>query len=355
MPKENMLSEIKNNFFRQAEKRIERETIDVEKIHNLSITTGEADVEFFLHHEPRVEIVLETYENGPELLLHYEGNSLKIEAKSDQDIIQSIFLRRTPTCSLQITLPNNISDEYLIKTGSGDVDLDGLELVKLEVTTGSGDIRISNIVTAMTEISSGSGDLYIQSVLSEEMIVQTSSGDAYLKRISGNLFASSSSGDIDVIDCQCERIKLKSSSGDIKLMDCQSKELLSQSSSGDMKGEEIQTVDCQLMSTSGDVTFKNFIGNVLAKSSSGDLNFYFESGSNFVMQSGSGDINVYLQYPQVDAKVEVKTGSGEFETNLTMKMDKFSSKYITGKIGEAVNSFIFPTGSSDIKLINKSN
>lgn len=343
MSKTRIFQIIKDSFQKKIEKRIEKESVEVKKLMGLSIETDISDVEIFVHKESRIEVILETYEEGPELYVNTQDEHLMIEAKLEKSIIFTGFLNSITSCTLKIVLPKDIASDIQIITKSGDIDVDGLILSKLNIKSGSGDLHISNITSNHLQSESSSGDQYIHFIHAENIVLKNASGDINGKNLYGNIHSFSASGDIELFECYSDMVEISSSSGDIEINQCQTNELKTKSSSGDIRGEKIRTVNGEASNSSGDIQFQSFSGNLSAHTGAGDVMVEMIHESNIFINSGSGDINAYLCYENIDAKLDIQTSLGVIETNLDKHFGQMDGKY----------TIQLKSGTGDISFIQK--
>ena len=163
-----------------------------------------------------------------------------------------------------------------IKSGSGDVNLEDVEDVRLIigsgdtsigatgsaiVTSGSGDIRLVRSA-GQSELRTGSGDVIVQEAA--DISVATGSGDAMVTAAAGNVRLASGSGDLVIRSITHGEVNAKAASGDVvvgvargtaALLDCSSisGSVTSDLQSGDEPGEGERGVVLRIRTVSGDV------------------------------------------------------------------------------------------------------
>ena len=124
------------------------------------------------------------------------------------------------------------------------------------------------------------------------------------------LFASSISGDVNVIACKADKMDVVSISGDIKAEFDKSAQCRSKSTSGDCKVTIGNQVDAVVSSTSGDVSVR-YIGEIglemALSSTSGDVSAVC-GGIN-----SKGKKKVQECFGDPDSKLKVSTISGDIK------------------------------------------
>jgi len=140
--------------------------------------------------------------------------------------------------ALDIYLPENYKNGLSIKTSSGSVRLESVELEnislqtssggleagelhagKIGITTSSGKIKIQKIVAQELKIKGTSSSVAIDECTAAESRIETSSGGIILKKSRGNLNVNTTSGSVKTrcteFDSRC--IRIATSSGHVSL------------------------------------------------------------------------------------------------------------------------------------------
>lgn len=124
------------------------------------------------------------------------------------------------------------------------------------------------------------------------------------------LFASSISGDVNVIACKADKMDVVSISGDIKAEFDKSAQCRAKSTSGDCKVTIGNQVDAVVSSTSGDVSVR-YIGEIglemALSSTSGDVSAVC-GGIN-----SKGKKKVQERFGEPDSKLKASTISGDIK------------------------------------------
>lgn len=109
------------------------------------------------------EITVE-YKNDRPLEMEVGDNSLVI-TESDKFVV-SLFAGKEADFGITVYLPRTVYRDVDIYTGTGDVDVEGIDCKKLSVITESGDIKINNMgYQAKISTTSGNVDLDMGAVV----------------------------------------------------------------------------------------------------------------------------------------------------------------------------------------------
>ena len=196
---------------------------------------------------------------------------------SPQKNSETIFNPNNETFAVTISLPQTTYNRMTIQTSSGDVKVP------------------EDFSFTEASVQTSSGDLSMQAKVEEKLSVKTSSGDLYLEGLAPkSLDASSSSGDMDLARLTGDQMKAESSSGKI-LLDgvVLSGELSVKTSSGDVQLKECDAAEIRIVTSSGDVKGNLLSGKVFkTKTSSGKMDVTSTEGGLCEIQTSSGDVSV---------------------------------------------------------------
>lgn len=145
-----------------------------------------------------------------------------------------------------------------------------------------------------------SGYVTIQDVNAETVNVSASSGDLYMKNIKApdSIMATSSSGDIDLVNVTAKQIELGANSGDIEMQDITAESLRMSTSSGDIDLESCDAEKFDITTSSGDVDMEIAAGRTYrfeTKTNSGAVDVPdgdADSGYLCKIVTSSGDVDV---------------------------------------------------------------
>lgn len=144
-----------------------------------------------------------------------------------------------------------------------------------------------------------SGYVTIQDVNAETVNVSASSGDLYMKNIKApdSIMATSSSGDMDLVNVTAKQIELGANSGDIEMQDITAESLRMSTSSGGIDLENCDAEGFDITTSSGDVDMEITAGRT----------YRFETKTN------SGDVDVPDGDADSDYLCKIVTSSGDVD------------------------------------------
>lgn len=327
----------------------QQETIHAATLKHLDAVTSNADIDIAIHDAPVVDIILETYEGGPELKLHHVGGIAEIIASKPLE--SAIFQRRLglPPCKLRITIPQDVTECWHILSRSGDIHVKKLVTDLLHVKSASGDIDITEIKANEAYFQATSGNITARNNKLNELQLETSSGDAKVETIQGDIKGSASSGDVVVTNQQGEKIELETSSGDIHVENSVVKQVMCNASAGDIEIEQLMAEHASMGTSSGDMIIRGFAGVMKGRTNSGSIHLSFISKFTLDLSAGSGDI-VITGEQDWSTKVEVKTGSGKISSNYQTQINHHTKNEFSSTIGEGENDIVVKTGSGNVIL-----
>ncbi|WP_026909078.1 DUF4097 family beta strand repeat-containing protein [Paucisalibacillus globulus] len=352
---EKTVESVVNRFIKSAKSSIvkqeviQKERIDSTSIHSIHISTTNLDIEVTSHKEQHIDIVLKTYEDGPQLEIDQENDSLKITAfQSDQ--IQTFF-GVYPSTKVQVLVPSAVVEEWDVRTGSGDVSFSEITMSMLSVNSGSGDIKLSTIDANQVKLRSSSGDIKAKNLKAEACQIGTSSGDMVLQRLTViNLQAKASSGDIAITNIQGENLEIQTASGSVELKDIYMVTGSIVSSSGDVDANHVRIGKLLGSTKSGSIDMKDFTGSIKGLVVSGDLKLQLRGECAANLDAKSGDIIVELENEiGLNATVDIISKSEDITTNLPLECKDDSSR-LFGVIGAGENAIRITSLTGDVKV-----
>ncbi|MFB4167954.1 DUF4097 domain-containing protein [Virgibacillus sp. JSM 102003] len=341
-----------DNFIHGGRKAVNKEVItqkdtidNVGKLKELNISTSEASVNVSTHEDKRVDLFLETYEDGPDLKTDYSGDSLNISAKGSKNY-KSL---NTPPCMLHIVVPSEMSEIWSIITCSGDVSAANLISNSFDVRTSSGELNLANLEAQKLHLKTSSGKITASDIDVSEIYFETSSGEAALYRIKGDLTGSTSSGDVTVMNVQGDNFNVVTSSGKIQQSNSNVNDMSLKTSSGSIQADSLKGEKVILHANSGDIKCTRFAGDAKGCTISGDVFLSLLDESSLDIESSSGDITLLTGKVNLNATVQVNTGSGDIFNKLSlMSVKKHSVNYLKGVVGEGTNPISLKAGSGDV-------
>ncbi len=277
-------------IFSEAEDEINEEPDEFDEDENSEFVSFSEDIENVVIEVESADVFLDTsdddslnfnYENdgnpNQKLLYRFDvkqkGKTLYATVKKQNSLSNFFQTLGSPDISLYVGLNDSVK-KVSVRTMSGDVNAEEIDIEQLKINSMSGDIDVSDCSIITTELSTMSGDVNV--TLDE--------GSA--------LSVSSISGDID-FEGTCESIHAKTTSGDIDFtIDNENSDITVSSVSGD--------IDIELQNDNG------FVANV--KSTAGSINLTCGDDEKEVSRSGSyimGDGGAKLSLSSISGDIDV--------------------------------------------------
>ena len=207
------------------------------------------------------------------------------------------FSRGLSSASIELTIPQRHWEQLEISTTNGDVDIhDGvLEADAVSLRTVSGDMELDSLEVQRLEAESTSGDLELSGIKARRLEVTTTSGD------------------LSLTGSECD-------------------ELLFHSTSGDLDGTDV-TAAVLVETISGDVSLSGTIRALKADSASGDLELSSEKlPETLELSTKSGDCSVRI--PDSDGFIfRFSTVSGELSSDFPLTTAAGEQRGRGGRIG----------------------
>lgn len=154
-----------------------------------------------------------TYE--PKLALNISGGSLEITTDKDRAGSYSIY---KSNLKLDVYIPENYNKTLSIKTSSGNIDVNKINLKNISAGSASGTLKLNDINCENLEAKSTSGAISGSNITVSSADVNITSGSMNLSGFKGDITGNTVSGkiNIDYSDFN-NNIELNTVSGDIEL------------------------------------------------------------------------------------------------------------------------------------------
>ncbi len=223
----------------------------------------------------------------------------------------------TPALSYVLLVPESIEIVNFMGT-SGDVEIDGLKVGKLDLHISSGDVDAKNVFAKEISISSTSGDIDAANMFATESLkLNSTSGDVDVESVSGeHVSAKSTSGDVDIEESSAETLEVSSTSGDAEIEECKAIKLAMSTISGDIRIYDSASQSAVLSSTSGDVEAKNTtMSEMKTNTVSGDLYLNICGDMDGTINAMSGDVKIRVNNENRGLKVTFSSMSGVANIN----------------------------------------
>lgn len=329
----------------------QRQTIETNKLNKLDISTTDVDIDILIHDKPMIDIMLETYKDGPELSVDYSGEVAEIVVKSPNT--QKLFQVILSPCRLQITVPSHIADNWQMITDSGDIIAPHLIADSFHIQSGSGSLELIDNKAKNLFIKTTSGDISAREMVGNELQFETTSGEVELDTINCGIMGSTISGDVAVFNIQGENLRINTSSGEVDIKNTKVNKAVFNTASGDIKADNLHAEKILLKASSGDIKLADFSGDIKGYTSSGSIKLASINDSILDIGTGSGDVRIAFEKADMNAAVDIKIGSGDIMMNIPIEIHKQAKRELAGIIGDGKNSISIQTGSGDVVMYSQ--
>lgn len=274
----------------------EEKSFAMKEIHEIQVTISSAPV-----HIIRTKA-------GSELKFHYHGKAmqeLKLEAERNQQTVVVGVKRKYETLPipedmfLDIYIPEDYGKNLSLKTSSGKVKMDSLELENFTLNTSSGGLEAEQLNAQKTSITTSSGELSIKKIDTKEL-------------------------------------ELKGSSSAINVDECIVK-------------------NAEMALTSGSITLKNSSGNFDFNGTAGSVLISYKKFENQNVSIATTTGSVTLELPgSAEFMVEAKTTTGNIQSDFAIpSAGNIDKKQVVGQIGTKNNKVSLKTTTGSIHIVKK--
>lgn len=259
----------------------------VSDIKDITVRLVSEDIQFVTSEGKELKIVQNASYNLKEsdkLEVNRTGNNISIQKPNVNHVFNmfSSFNRRE---SIVIYIPLEYENEVRVKTVSGTICLDGINLSQIECGSTSGDIEM-NLMD-----------------IENEVILETVSGDIKLDEVKSN------------------KIDINTTSGGIKLRDNKVKFIDASTTSGDVKFQGLGNY-FKINTTSGkvEIELEEMFEEITSSSVSGDIRIKIPENDGFKLKYStiSGDLKSDFnldagEYKTGSSKITLRTTSGDID------------------------------------------
>lgn len=171
------------------------------EVGSINVSTISYDIKLVKSDNEEIKVHLHGITNLPEqeaeLKVELLGDRLEVRMERKNSIRVGFVLAET--VRLDIYIPSNFYETIILKSTSGDISVEELNVDKLEMKTISGDIDGNNMLTNSSKLETTSGDMMLRG-FEGELKVKTISGALFVEynELSGAALISSTSGDIEL-------------------------------------------------------------------------------------------------------------------------------------------------------------
>jgi hypothetical protein len=276
------------------------QTLNLTGAATLSVSTGSGYVHVYPGPDNRVHIVGHVHSNPGWFSSDADGRVKQIVAAPP--IVQS---------GNTITVGRDHSDSDLFRNITIDYDVTTPRSTTLKAGSGSGDIEIGGIDQGAVTASTGSGSIHADNI----------AGNAHLGTGSGHIRATNVHG----------AATLQSGSGDLEL---------SLTAPGDVKAQ----------AGSGSIHIDGVNGELRAGSGSGSIDVQGNPTSEWRAETGSGSVHLRIS-PGAHFTLNAESGSGGIHTGLPIvTQGSLNDHHVTGSVNGGGPTVRATTGSGSITL-----
>ncbi|MFD2043121.1 DUF4097 domain-containing protein [Ornithinibacillus salinisoli] len=331
---------------------VQQKSLDIRTLKELTVLTTSTNVEILTHTEPRIDVILETYENGPILSINQKSDSVDIRAQNDGGSSFSVF-RRIPTCHLKVMVPSDVAKLWQITADSAKVTAGNLLADTIHTRTTSGSIEIKDIKANKVNVKVSSGKIKATNFMVDQLAFSASSGHVVLDTLHGDVRGNATSGAITLKNIHGENLDVKASSGRIRLQDVQVNHAVSRATSGNVELVRCRINSLETNASSGNLKINDFLGSVKGSSNSGNINLTFTKLTNensIDLKAQSGNITVNTDSKHLNTVFDIQTRSGQIITNIPIQFENKSNRGLSGVIGNGDNQVRLQANSGTIRL-----
>lgn len=190
--------------------------VEVEHVQELEVNSDIADIKFITHDKKQIDIVLETFEKGPELQVNFVNEKLEITAKALKERKIRIVVQ-PKSCKLKIKLPRDFADHCTIRSSAGNIKAADLEFNTVLMKASAGNIRLENIQAQKLDLESSAGNIKVKKVESENLIAQSGAGNIEGNACTGEITAKTGAGNVRFTVDGEQNLKMNSGAGNINV------------------------------------------------------------------------------------------------------------------------------------------
>ncbi|MCY8931448.1 DUF4097 domain-containing protein [Bacillus atrophaeus] len=182
-----------------------------------SMTISAENIHVHVIAEERNDISASITGKSGKLYVTENGKTLGLTAKEKGFQFLNFFHQS----SLVVRVPYAYKDEILVRSSSGDIDLDGngsLALRDLSAKSSSGNMTFKNAKIKDLEVKGSSGNTVLSELETKTASIRSASGNASLANVSGSLDVQMSSGNLNASFQEINfPASLKLASGNVKM------------------------------------------------------------------------------------------------------------------------------------------
>ena len=224
-------------------------------------------------------------------------NTLMINSIDESKFYDNIF--NFGIMKITIYLPNNVYNDLLIKSATGDINItSNLKFHSVKINASTADIKMNGEVEEELNISVSTGKTNLENLKANSIQLTSSTGGAMLKNVNvtGDIKVTTDTGKTTYEAVRCNNLEHKSSTGKIYFIDfIASGALKVKASTGDISFDRSDAASINIKTSTGDVT-----GNLLTpktfyvKTSTGKNDTPKTNGDPCDIETSTGDVEITI-------------------------------------------------------------
>lgn len=186
------------DFSKIGTSKYETNTYEItENFGNISIDTDTADISFELSSDDTCKVVCFEEEKARHEVSAKENHLVikKTSQKAWYDYIGINFA----SPKITVYLPETAFNSVYIKESTGDVSIEKMSVISLDINLSTGDVFLSDVACKILSTSGNTGDVYLKNVTAAK-----------------NLSITRSTGDIELLNSDAFEISVNTDTGDVK-------------------------------------------------------------------------------------------------------------------------------------------
>ncbi|HAM81838.1 MAG TPA: hypothetical protein DCO80_13665 [Ornithinibacillus sp.] len=327
----------------------QEESIEVDRLKSITVSSDIATVKVLTHELPRVDIQFESYEGGPVLKTEKSEEALMIIAEKERKG-STFFFGTLPKSILQLYVPRDIADNWDIRVTSGKISMKQLIAETFRISATSGVIQATDITAGKMFTDTTSGKIIIDKLRAENLQFLANSGKVEINSSYGDITGKVGSGSVRMAEVKGEELDIRAGSGRVILNEIYMKNATIRANSGTITAEHFWSETTEANVGSGRIELRDIRGAVKGDANSGNINLEMSDNSALDLRTGSGNIHLDYQDFELDTLFDIRTGSGGIQTNIAMNTEQKDRNHLYGKVGNGKNVVRLRTGSGNVSI-----
>jgi DUF4097 and DUF4098 domain-containing protein YvlB len=221
-----------------------------------------------------------------------------------------------------------------------------------EGTEASADLLIRVPAGGQLDVHLGVGKLTVSNV-DGRLMLDVASADVETSGTRGALDLDLGSGNVSVTDAKGDII-VDTGSGDVTLSRIEAQRFSLDAGSGNLRATGVTAPSLELDTGSGDMTLTDVSSpSITLDSGSGSVEVELNTDvERLSVDAGSGSVTIRAP-AALGARVEIETGSGDFDSDFELAITRRGDDSISGTIGDGRGMISVETGSGDVRLLKR--